>query len=47
MATGWSRYYTGADHAEVAAVYDNCFVMEFDTDGRCAQFTEWFRKRSR
>ena len=45
VATGWSRYYTDADRAEVRAVYDNCFAMEFDAAGRCRQFTEWFRER--
>ncbi|OFW66797.1 MAG: hypothetical protein A2Z12_08830 [Actinobacteria bacterium RBG_16_68_21] len=47
VATGWSRYYTGPDRTEVADVYDNCFIMEFDDDGRCSQFTEWFRRRPR
>jgi hypothetical protein len=47
VATGWSRYYEAADHAEVRAVYDNCFVLEFDADGRCSAFTEWFRERPR
>jgi ketosteroid isomerase-like protein len=26
-------------------IYDNCFVMRFDADGRCREFTEWFMKR--
>jgi len=47
VATGWSRYYGAPDHTELRAVYDNCFVMEFDADGRCAAFTEWFRERPR
>jgi hypothetical protein len=25
--------------------YDNCFVMRFDSDGRCREFTEWYMKR--
>ena len=29
----------------VARVYDNCFVMRFDGDGRCREFTEWFMER--
>jgi ketosteroid isomerase-like protein len=45
VATGWSRYFTGPDRAEVRAVYDNCFAMEFDADDRCRSFTEWFRER--
>ena len=47
VSPGWSRYYTGPDRTEVADVYDNCFVMEFDDDERCSQFTEWFRRRPR
>lgn len=27
------------------AVYDNCFVMRFGTDGRCAEFTEYYVER--
>jgi hypothetical protein len=26
-------------------VFDNCFVMRFDADGRCREFTEWYMKR--
>jgi ketosteroid isomerase-like protein len=26
-------------------VYDNCFVMRFDSEGRCSEFTEWFVQR--
>jgi hypothetical protein len=26
-------------------VYDNCYVMRFDDDGRCREFTEWFMER--
>jgi ketosteroid isomerase-like protein len=29
----------------VARVYDNCFVMRFDGEGRCREFTEWFMQR--
>ena len=25
--------------------WDNCFVMRFDPDGRCREFTEWFIER--
>jgi ketosteroid isomerase-like protein len=28
-------------------VYDNCFVMRFDADGRCREFTEWYVQRPR
>jgi len=45
VATGTStyRYKNGA----VARVYDNAFVMRFDRDGRCRDFTEWYMKRPR
>jgi ketosteroid isomerase-like protein len=26
-------------------IYDNCFVMRFDSEGRCREFTEWFVQR--
>jgi ketosteroid isomerase-like protein len=29
----------------VEKVYDNCFVMRFDAEERCREFTEWFMKR--
>ena len=44
VATGSSSYKESADGA-VARVYDNCFVMRFDSEGRCREFTEWFIKR--
>ena len=28
-------------------VYDNCFVMAFDAEGRCREFTEWYVERPR
>jgi ketosteroid isomerase-like protein len=43
VATGSSTY-LGED-GSVADVYHNCFVMRFDADGRCAEFTEWFIER--
>jgi hypothetical protein len=29
----------------VDKVYDNCFVIRFDDEGRCREFTEWYVKR--
>jgi ketosteroid isomerase-like protein len=43
VAVGTSSY-TGADGA-IDRVYDNIFVMRFDPDGRCQEFTEWYLKR--
>ena len=37
--------YTEGPGGPVAEVYDNCFVMRFDAEGRCREFTEWFVKR--
>jgi ketosteroid isomerase-like protein len=39
VAVGESRY------TEPEAVYDNCYVLRFDAEGRCSAFTEWFMKR--
>ena len=44
VATGSSSYKDSAD-GPVARVYDNCFVMRFDSEGRCREFTEWFIQR--
>lgn len=40
VAVGSSSY------TDPEVVYDNCYVMRFDADGRCAELTEWFMKRS-
>jgi ketosteroid isomerase-like protein len=39
VATGTSTY------REPAKVYDNAFVLRFDGDGRCREFTEWYMQR--
>jgi len=44
VATGTSTYTRGPG-GPIEQVYDNCFVMRFDDDGRCREFTEWFMKR--
>jgi ketosteroid isomerase-like protein len=44
VATGWSSYKDAAD-GPIVRTYDNCFVMRFDSEGRCREFTEWFMKR--
>jgi ketosteroid isomerase-like protein len=30
---------------QIVRVYENCFVMRFDSDGRCREFTEYYMKR--
>ncbi len=44
VATGSSTYTRGPG-GPIDVIYDNCFVMRFDDDGRCREFTEWFMKR--
>jgi ketosteroid isomerase-like protein len=44
VATGSSAY-RDEPEGPVVRIYDNCFVMRFDADGRCAEFTEWYVKR--
>lgn len=44
VAIGHSTYTEGPD-GPVAEVYDNCFALRFDANGRCREFTEWFMKR--
>jgi ketosteroid isomerase-like protein len=46
VATSSSTYYRSPGGA-VRDVYDNCFLMRFDADGRCADFTELYVKRPR
>jgi ketosteroid isomerase-like protein len=41
VAVGVSRY------TDPPTIYDNCFVIRFDAEGRCAEFTEWFMERPR
>ena len=41
VATGISSY-CDEPGGPAIRVYDNCFVMRFDSDGRCREFTEWF-----
>jgi hypothetical protein len=44
VVTGTSTYTRGPG-GPVEEIYDNCFVIRFDGDGRCREFTEWFMKR--
>jgi ketosteroid isomerase-like protein len=46
VATGISSYRDSPGGA-IARVYDNCFVMQFDSEGRCREFTEWFMQRKK
>jgi ketosteroid isomerase-like protein len=41
VAQGRSYYYE-PDGKTLKREYDNIFVLQFDDDGRCADFCEWF-----
>lgn len=41
VATGTSRY-REVPGGPVVRVYKNCFVMRFDGEGRCRDFTEYY-----
>ncbi len=44
VATGNSTYRDRPD-GPVVRVYHNCYLMRFDDDGRCREFTEYFMLR--
>ena len=43
VAVGASMYRDS--DGSIVRVYDNVFLLRFDADGRCSEFTEWFMKR--
>ena len=44
VAVGTSTY-VAEPGGPVTEAYDNCFLIRFDTDGQCSEFTEYFVKR--
>ena len=44
VAVGVSRYLT-EDRSAVAREYHNVFLLRFDADGRCREFTELYMRR--
>ena len=44
VAVGWSRYWTDASQSSLDRIYHNVFLLRFDEDGRCSDFTELFMK---
>ena len=46
VATG-STTYSIEPGDPVDRVFDNCFVLRLDADGRCGEFTEWYVRRPR
>jgi hypothetical protein len=43
VAVGTSSYRNAT--GVIDRIYDNIYVMRFDDDGRCREFTEWYVKR--
>jgi ketosteroid isomerase-like protein len=44
VATGTSSYREQPD-GPIVRTYCNCFVMRFDSEGRCREFTEYYMRR--
>ena len=44
VATGTTRYHQEPG-GPVMRTYDNCFVVRFDSEGRCRDFTEYYHHR--
>jgi ketosteroid isomerase-like protein len=43
VAVGTTRYLAHGE--DPARVYHNCFLMRFDRNGRCSEFTEYYVRR--
>ena len=44
VVTGTTSY-RAEPGGQVDRIYDNCFVIGFDSGGRCREFTEWYMRR--
>ena len=44
VAQGRSRYFKDASKVELQRQYDNLFLIEFDDEGRCRSFREWYMR---
>jgi SnoaL-like domain len=42
VVNGRSRYFKDSSRRELTKEWDNLFVIEFDKDGRCRSFREWY-----
>ena len=45
VAVGSSRYFEDATKSTVRTTYDNAYLLDFDAEGRCRAFTEFFVER--
>jgi hypothetical protein len=44
VAVGTSSYWTDATRSKLERIYYNVFLLRFDDEGRCVDFTEYFVK---
>jgi hypothetical protein len=42
VVNGRSRYFKDSSRSELTKEWDNIFVIQFDDDGRCRSFREWW-----
>jgi ketosteroid isomerase-like protein len=45
VVNGRSRYFKDSSRRELTKEWDNIFVIQFDVDGRCRSFREWYVAR--
>jgi hypothetical protein len=45
VVNGRSTYFKDSSRTELTKEWDNIFVVEFDKDGRCRSFREWYVAR--
>jgi SnoaL-like domain len=45
VVNGRSRYFKDSSRSDLTKEWDNIFVIEFDKDGRCRSFREWYVAR--
>lgn len=45
VTNGRSSYFKDSSRSELIKQWDNIFVIEFDKDGRCRSFREWYVPR--
>ena len=45
VVNGRSRYFKDSSRRELTKEWDNIFVIQFDKDGRCSSFREWYVAR--
>lgn len=44
VAVGTSSYWSDGSRSKLERTYDNVFLLRFDDEGRCIEFTEYFLK---